>query len=82
MPDFATLSNLAGEILVVVIFIWYLKHRDLQLRALVDDGHQAVHELSRSFHDLKQAILVQNELLRQSIQSDVFRRNEKPRRES
>ena len=63
MPD---LSQLAAELAIVVAFIWYLRHRDQQTKDLATNGHDAVRQLAVSFSELKEAISVQNELLRQN----------------
>jgi len=54
--DFGQLTNLATNVAIVALFVWYLRHRDTAANDLLTDGHKVASELKDAFYALKSSI--------------------------
>jgi hypothetical protein len=76
----STAARFGTEIVIVVVFVWYLTRRDMMTRALAEDGHNVVRTLSVAFADLKTVIELQTEVMRSDLKSAIELQTEVLRR--
>ena len=63
--DVQSLAPLGGTVVVVLLFLQYMKSRDKQTKELADNGHQAVRELTAVVAEFK----TEMQLTRQQLQN-------------